>query len=462
MLCTFVRDGVQIVVMQRDTGDGFYIIPDVVWLELQQPQITGLKFRDAIRADVVQHKSLVFVLTTSNDSKDKLAAYSYCVTGYITGSSYGVACRSLIPGLGIYAEIAEFPICVEKLPLMNVPVETPKILLIEDDSVFRLLIKRLLGTDYQIDEAASIESGRSLLNSGRFQCVLLDYRLPDGTGFQVLPDAIERELPVVMMTAMGHEQLAIDAIKQGCQDYLIKDDLTRATLCRSLANAMRHVQADRQSMRHRQTLQRVIQVAAAQCRQTTAAIRQVYAEGTADIDAKAPYLDQLDHLMDGLTAYSRLASTSWQAEPVPLHEVLEEVLHELKNRTTDLEIEVADQTATTFKSDREAIRFICRGLLDFLLEDGTPAATWAVNSEIDQGQILLSFVPKTKSLEELQAQLSSRVALAADEAVCTGIEIIRLLVEQLQGTIWAEAQGELVQIRVDLPSGNQLDGLPIT
>ncbi|PQO40792.1 hypothetical protein C5Y96_01060 [Blastopirellula marina] len=343
---------------------------------------------------------------------------------------------------------------------MNVAVETPKILLIEDDSVFRMLIKRLLGSDYQIDEASSIESGRSLLSTERFQCVLLDYRLPDGTGFQVLPDAIARELPVVMMTAMGHEQLAIDAIKQGCQDYLIKDDLTRATLCRSLTNAMRHVQSDRQSMRHRQTLQRVIQVAATKCRQTTSAIRQACLDGATDLEAKAPFLDQLDHLMDGLTAYSRLASTSWHAEPVRLSEVLAEVLHEMKNRTADLEIEVSDQTTTTFKSDREAVQSICRGLFDFLIEDGTPEATFAVYSEIEQGQILLKFVPKTKSIEELQAQLSSRAALTADDTVCTGIEIIRLLVEQLQGTIWAETQDGQVQIRVDLPNGNQLDGLP--
>lgn len=343
---------------------------------------------------------------------------------------------------------------------MNVPVETPKILLIEDDSVFRMLIKRLLGNDYQIDEASSIESGRSLLSTERFQCVLLDYRLPDGTGFQVLPDAIERELPVVMMTAMGHEQLAIDAIKQGCQDYLIKDDLTRATLCRSLANAMRHVQTDRQSMRHRQTLQRVIQVAATKCRQTTSAIRQACTDGATDLEAKAPFLDQLDHLMDGLTAYSRLASTSWQAEPVRLKEVTEDVLQEMKNRMADLEIEVADHTATTFKSDREAIQSICRGLLDFLIEEGTSAATIALYSEIDQGQVLVNFVPKTTSVEELQSQLSSRAALTMDDSVCTGIEIIRLLAEQLQGTIWADAQDDQVQIRVDLPNGNQLDGLP--
>ncbi len=343
---------------------------------------------------------------------------------------------------------------------MNIALDTPKILLIEDDSVFRMLIKRLLGSDYRIDEASSLESGRSLLSSEHFQCVLLDYRLPDGTGFQMLPDAIERELPVVMMTAMGHEQLAIDAIKQGCQDYLIKDDLTRATLCRSLTNAMRHVQSDRQSMRHRLTLQRVIQVAATKCRQTTSALRKAFDNDPSNSEVSEPYLDQLDHLMDALTAYSRLTSTTWQAEVVSFTDILADVLRDMKTRMGNLQVEISDKTATSFKSDEEAIRSICRGLLDYLMEDGSPAAKFVVHSEMEQGEILLSYVPHNGDIETLQTHFSSPAAVDFDDPVCTGIEIIRLLVEQLQGTILAERHGDQVQIRVTLPNGNQLDGLP--
>jgi len=343
---------------------------------------------------------------------------------------------------------------------MNSPVETPKILVIEDDSVFRMLIKRLLGNDYQIDEASSIESGRNLLTSERFACVLLDYRLPDGTGFQVLPDAIERELPVVMMTAMGHEQLAIDAIKQGCQDYLIKDDVTRATLCRSLANAMRHVQSDRQSMRDRLALQRVIHVAAARCRQATSALRQLCSESSSDAQATEPHLDQLDHLMDGLAVYSRLTSTSWQVQPVVVAEVFQEALADMKPRMENLSVEFSDQTATTFKSDPEAFHSICRSLLDFLLEDGTNRAQFVVHSELDHGQLTLNFVPKTFRPETIQAQLFSKSPLIADEPACTSLEIIRLLVEQLQGTIQIGQQDETAQIRVTLPDGNPFNSMP--
>lgn len=114
----------------------------------------------------------------------------------------------------------------------------PKILLVEDDTVFRMFVKRLIGQEFHIREASCIDQARSHLVSERFACLLLDYRLPDGTGFQLLPYAVSLELPVVMMTAMGHEQLASDALRQGCSAYLVKDDITRATLRESLASAI--------------------------------------------------------------------------------------------------------------------------------------------------------------------------------------------------------------------------------
>ncbi|MEW4565607.1 response regulator [Bremerella sp. JC770] len=342
---------------------------------------------------------------------------------------------------------------------MNAPVEVPKVLLIEDDSVFRMLVKRLVGDDFLIDEASNIESARSLLTSHHYQCVLLDYRLPDGTGFVFLPDAIAYKLPVVMMTAMGHEQLAIDALKQGCQDYLVKDDLDRATLCRSLANAIRQVQADRQIMRQRLMLQKVIQEAASKCRHATTTLRQDGDEDSSSSKEGDPFLDQLDHLMDGLSAYARLASASWKAQPVSLAEEVEHAVAEMKHRLSKVTAEDAGQSSTTFKSDPEAIRSICRGLLEILVEDGTEAATIVANSGFDHGQIVCEFVPKTDNIESLQSKLSAGVAVGSGDTAYTAIDLIRLLVEQLHGTLTAEENGSQVRVTVEIPNLSSFDAL---
>ncbi|PQO40793.1 two-component system response regulator [Blastopirellula marina] len=104
-------NGIQALAMLRKKDGDFQNVPYVVLLDLKLPQMNGPEFLAAIRADEELRKSVVFVLTTSNDPKDKLTAYSHCVAGYITKSNAGVEFRNLIQLLGTYAEINEFPIC---------------------------------------------------------------------------------------------------------------------------------------------------------------------------------------------------------------------------------------------------------------------------------------------------------------------------------------------------------------
>lgn len=105
-------NGVQALQMLRDKDGNFQNVPYIVLLDLKLPQMNGSEFLTEIRADEQLRKSVVFVLTTSNDAKDKLTAYSHCVAGYITKSNAGVEFRNLIQLLGTYSEINEFPICV--------------------------------------------------------------------------------------------------------------------------------------------------------------------------------------------------------------------------------------------------------------------------------------------------------------------------------------------------------------
>jgi len=104
-------NGVQALEMLRQEDGHFHDVPFIVLLDLKLPQMNGKEFLRAIRRDDQLRKSVVFVLTTSNDSQDKLEAYSQCVAGYITKSNAGTEFRDLIQMLGHYSQINEFPIC---------------------------------------------------------------------------------------------------------------------------------------------------------------------------------------------------------------------------------------------------------------------------------------------------------------------------------------------------------------
>ncbi|NEP12320.1 MAG: GAF domain-containing protein [Symploca sp. SIO2C1] len=87
------------------------------------------------------------------------------------------------------------------------------------------------------------------LNPTNFDCVLLDYRLPDGDGL-TLVKAVRKagiKVPLIVLTGQGDEQIAVDLMKAGASDYLPKSKVSPETLSRSLRHAVRIFRAEREA-----------------------------------------------------------------------------------------------------------------------------------------------------------------------------------------------------------------------
>jgi PAS domain S-box-containing protein len=121
------------------------------------------------------------------------------------------------------------------------------ILIVEDSPEDREMYRRYLmhdqDYDYQIVEASLGEEGLNLWQQHKPDAVLLDYRLPDLDGIEFLSTLeTHQPLPIVMMTGVGSEKIAVQAIKAGAQDYLIKGQITPEGLKRALDTTIRTVQ----------------------------------------------------------------------------------------------------------------------------------------------------------------------------------------------------------------------------
>ncbi len=114
----------------------------------------------------------------------------------------------------------------------------PHVLVVDDSSVDRELIRRMLAPDYAVLEASTSREGLEVCGARHVDCVLLDYLLPDEDGISLLSKLIERELPVVMLTGAGSEAIAVEAMKIGALDYLVKSALARISLRRAVENAV--------------------------------------------------------------------------------------------------------------------------------------------------------------------------------------------------------------------------------
>lgn len=122
------------------------------------------------------------------------------------------------------------------------------ILIIDDDIVDRALYKSFLNNaenpdTYIIHEAGNAKEGLSLYREIKPDCTLIDYNLPDMTGLDLLKDMEEITpiLPVIMLTGRGNEQIAVETIKSGAQDYMSKNILTAVGLRRAIANTAERV-----------------------------------------------------------------------------------------------------------------------------------------------------------------------------------------------------------------------------
>ena len=121
-----------------------------------------------------------------------------------------------------------------------------KILLVDDSESDRAIYCRYLSTDedvdYQILEAETLTESLELWRSQFPDMVLADLYLPDGNGLELLT-AIQakdtrQKCPVVVITGQGNEQMAVQAMKLGARDYLVKGDITATVLGNCVKNAL--------------------------------------------------------------------------------------------------------------------------------------------------------------------------------------------------------------------------------
>jgi len=106
-----------------------------------------------------------------------------------------------------------------------------RILIVEDDLVDRMACRRALvqNPDYEfvLSEAETGREGLRLAHAQQPDCVLLDFHLPDMNGLEFLAelknDLGKIPVPVMMLTGADNASVAVEAMKLGVQDYLVKD-----------------------------------------------------------------------------------------------------------------------------------------------------------------------------------------------------------------------------------------------
>jgi MinD-like ATPase involved in chromosome partitioning or flagellar assembly/ActR/RegA family two-component response regulator len=136
--------------------------------------------------------------------------------------------------------------------------ELMKVLLIEDNPGDARLIREMLaeerGAPFDLEHADRLSTGLGRLAAGGIDVVLLDLSLPDSRGLStfVRVHAQAPEVPIVLLTGRDDEELAVEAMREGAQDYLVKGQVDSSLLVRSMRYAIERHRAQAKQLRKAQ------------------------------------------------------------------------------------------------------------------------------------------------------------------------------------------------------------------
>ncbi|GJL57693.1 MAG: hypothetical protein NPIRA03_05500 [Nitrospirales bacterium] len=123
------------------------------------------------------------------------------------------------------------------------------LLLVEDDPKEALVIKNMLKEGLQnqftLKHSRSLSEALDLIQQNHFQGIILDSHLPGGKSFESIPQFLQfcPDAPILILSGVEEEDQAIQAVKSGAQDYLIKGQTSSSTLCRAIRYAMERQRA---------------------------------------------------------------------------------------------------------------------------------------------------------------------------------------------------------------------------
>lgn len=214
--------------------------PDCILLDYSLPDFDGIELLSVMQAECTEQTApVVLMLTGQGTSNVAVEALRRGATDYLVKNTINAKTlnQALNQGLSQLNAVLERPL------------KKAMVLIIDHNQADRRLCQRLLRESsrntYFFSEAGGAADGLAECQRSDPDCILLEYQLPDFDGLEFLTMLAElqtkanRPMPVVVMLArQASEAVAVEAMKRGAMDYLLKEELTRETLHRSVAVAI--------------------------------------------------------------------------------------------------------------------------------------------------------------------------------------------------------------------------------
>ena len=123
------------------------------------------------------------------------------------------------------------------------------VLIVDDEPTYRIVLTQTLkGCGHTTEACETGDDAISLLQKNKYDVVLLDYKMPGTSGINVLQwmYGMKMDIPVIIITGYGSEEIALEAWKWGAKDYFVKGKSDMSQLPELVLKVYKQVISERQ------------------------------------------------------------------------------------------------------------------------------------------------------------------------------------------------------------------------
>jgi len=332
---------------------------------------------------------------------------------------------------------------------------------IDDRSLYQRSLKEAFGDKMRFMEAGSGESGIKAIESATPHCVLLDYSLPGHNGIEILKRIRVKypHLPIIMLTGQGNETVAVQSMKEGAQDYIVKSAITPEALERIIRVAIEHNAMQKSIYEQRSSLDIFTRALAHDLKEPMRTIRS-FLDRIADWQVLCEksqqafqYIlkaaDRMNALIDTVYLYMRLDAAEQMEKTIcDIAEVLEEVQENLAQLIEQYGATVTYSTLPGVQANRVQMIQLFQNLIANAIRHSETAVTIHVSAEeqADKWQVLVQDNGPGIALENCEKIFDPfkrmSVYKGGEQGLGLGLAINRKIVESHGGKIWCESMPE--------------------
>jgi len=340
------------------------------------------------------------------------------------------------------------------------PTEQVKILIIDDNQDDRLLCRRALQksteTRYELLEAGDGEYGMRIIEEEQPVCVLLDYSLPGRNGIEVLKRIRAKHpfIPVVILTGQGNEKVAVTAIQQGAQNYIVKSSITQEILEHTTRMSIDHCTLQKRSHEQRTSLAVFTRALAHDLKEPARTIRS-YIELLGqqnELNGKSKnyfnYIqnasDRMLTLIDTVFLYTQLNNTGDVTKEIcNLSTILVEVQENLDQLIRERGATITSTSMPVIYANRAHIMQLMQNLICNAIYHSEKPVSIHIRSAAQADYWLLTVRDNGAGIEEEYQKTIfepfKRMTSTEEQGAGLGLAICEKIVESHSGKIWCES-----------------------